>query len=148
MNKENIFNTAILYLLYPLYKCTREVMLWFRHRYTMSSRLLFCALNIYFIQINVNNSVMILLVSNLCLILKEWKDPIQIFLSYPGSTSSCRNRDVPRPQFEVGHVAARERSRNLWRSKQNRCIRPKKLTLMVLVGARTTIPARTNFFFI
>ena len=39
-------------------------------------------------------------------------------------TSSCHNRDVPRPQFEVGHVAARERSRNklnLWRSKQNRC---------------------------
>ena len=34
-------------------------------------------------------------------------------------TSSCRNRDVPRPQFEVG--AARERSRNLWKSKQNRC---------------------------
>ena len=23
-------------------------------------------------------------------------------------TSSCRNRDVPRPQFEVGHVAARK----------------------------------------
>ena len=27
----------------------------------------------------------------------------------------------PGPQFEVGHVSARERSRNLWRSKQNRC---------------------------
>ena len=36
-------------------------------------------------------------------------------------TSSWRNRDVQRPQFEVAHVAARERSRNLWRSKQNRC---------------------------
>ena len=23
-------------------------------------------------------------------------------------TSSCRNRDVPYPQFEVGHVAAHE----------------------------------------
>ena len=26
-------------------------------------------------------------------------------------------------------------------------LRPKNLTLMVLVGARTTFPARTNFFF-
>ena len=32
-----------------------------------------------------------------------------------------RTEIVPRPQFEVGHVATRERSRNLWRSKQNRC---------------------------
>ena len=39
-------------------------------------------------------------------------------------TSSCHNRDVPHPQFEEGHVAACEQSRNrlnLWRSKQNRC---------------------------
>ena len=39
-------------------------------------------------------------------------------------TSSCHNRDVPRPQFEVKHVAACQWSRNilnLWRSKQNRC---------------------------
>ena len=27
-------------------------------------------------------------------------------------------------------------------------VRPNKLTLMVLVGARTTFPSRTNFFFI
>ena len=39
-------------------------------------------------------------------------------------TSSCHNRDVPHPQFEVGHVGAHEWSRNrlhLWRSKQNWC---------------------------
>ena len=43
------------------------------------------------------------------------------YLNAKNKTSSCRNRDVPRPQFKVGHVAERERSRNLWRSKQNRC---------------------------
>ena len=33
-------------------------------------------------------------------------------LLYAFLTSSCRNRDVLCPQFEVGHIGAYERSRN------------------------------------